>query len=103
MIDRKDLYVGKQIVFDDGNREPEHGIVSSWNSKSVFCRFFRDDMPTFTLRTVANSEACAYADLKANEFLSKEDVDYILDTFRQSPEKYGWIEQEQEVKEQNEN
>ena len=102
MIDRKDLYVGKQIVFDDGNREPEHGIVSSWNSKPVFCRFFRDERPLKLkeIRTIANSEACEYSQLWAFP-LPQEKIDSIVAEMRSDPEKYGWVEQETEKQNDN--
>ena len=47
-------------------------------------------------RTVANSEACSYADLEKWKFALDADIKFILGELRRDPEKYGWIEQEQE-------
>ena len=81
MITKEELYVGKQIVFDDGVGEPEFGFVTSWNSRAVYCRFWypctkEKGQTARNLRTVANSEGCDYADLKAAEYMDKADLDY---------------------------
>ncbi len=95
MITDNELYVGKPVVFDDEYRDLEHGFVTSWNDRFVYCRFFRSasHIRLISLRTVANSEACDPKHLYPFP-LNQENIDNIIDRMRKDQEKYGWVEQE---------